>query len=321
MQKRIIAAGLCLALAALVMAGAGCNRLRTGDGRTSGAGVLHITSGDLDRTYSVHVPPTSDGSRALPLVLAYHGHGGDGFGQERLSSMSATADANGFIVAYPDGVQRAWNDGRAGQAGAGIDDVGFTRDLLSRLENDYRIDTARVYATGMSNGGMMCYRLALEMPDRIVAVAPVAALMSRDLAARGTPSAPVSVMLTEGTDDPLMPHDGGSVGLFLKMRGEVLSAADTVSFWVGADGCSPVPAVTRLPDKDPADGTRVTLSSYDNPGRDDEVLFYSVEGGGHTWPGGSQYLTSRIICRTSRDFDASQAIWDFFDRHSLSPAP
>jgi polyhydroxybutyrate depolymerase len=317
MSRRIVAVTLCFALAGLA-ACAGCSRLRMRDGRTSGAGNLHITSGGLDRTYSMHVPASYDGSRAVPLVLAYHGHGGDGLGQERLSGMSATADSNGFIVAYPDGVDRAWNDGRPDQVNSDVDDVGSTTDLISRLEKDYRIDPARVYATGMSNGGMMCYRLALEIPDKIAAVAPVAALLSRDLAGRRSPASPVSVALVEGTSDPLMPYGGGSVGLFLKMRGEVLSAADTVSFWTTADGCTPSPKVTLLPDASTSDGTRVTSNDYGG-GRDGtEVLFYSVEGGGHAWPGGTQYLSSRIIGRTSRDFDASQAIYDFFSRHSNS---
>jgi len=310
---------LCALLAAVVACGAGCVGLRQSRQSGSGAEVLHITSGGIDRTYTLHVPPSYKVSSPVPLLLAYHGHGGDGAGQARLSGMDATSDANGFIVAYPDGVNHAWNDGRTGQAGADIDDVGFTSDLITRLEKDYRIDKSRVYATGMSNGGMLCYRLAVEIPDKIAAIAPVAALMSQDLAGRGVPSTPVAVMITAGTDDPLMPYVGGSVGLFLKMRGDVLSAADTTSLWVKADGCSATPVTTQLPYAVPSDGTRVTVNTYGGGKRGTDVLLYTVDGGGHAWPGGQQYLSSRIIGRTSRDYSASKAIWDFFKGHSLTP--
>jgi polyhydroxybutyrate depolymerase len=315
--RRFALAAALLAVACLLVSGPGCARLRQAL-RNSSAGVHQINSGGMARTYVLHVPPSYTRSQPIPLVIAYHGHGGDGAGQERLSGMDATSDANGFIVAYPDGVDKSWNDGRTGAVDSGVDDIGFTSDLIAQLEKDYSIDARRVYATGLSNGGMMCYRVAMELGGKVAAVAPVAALMSQDLEGRGTPPVPVSLMLIAGTDDPLMPFNGGEIGLFLHARGLVIPAADTISFWVRADGCSPTPAVTQLPDIDPADGTRVTLSDYTGGTNGAEVRFYTVEGGGHAWPGGVPYLGPRIIGKTSKDFVASQAIWDFFKSHELA---
>lgn len=315
--RRCALAATFIAMACLLVSGSGCARLRHAR-RASSSGERRISSGGLVRTYSLHVPTSYSGSRPFPLVIAYHGHGGDGSGQERVSGMDATADANSFIVAYPDGLDKGWNDGRSGAVNSGVDDIGFTSDLIARIEKDYAIDARRVYATGLSNGGMMCYRVAMELGDKVAAIAPVAALLSQDLANRGALRVPVSVMVTEGTDDPLMPFNGGEVGLFLQARGTVISTADTISFWVKADGCTTTPAITHLADKDPADGTRVTFSDYTGGTNGTEVRLYTVEGGGHAWPGGVPYLGPRIIGQTSKDFVASQAIWDFFKSHELA---
>lgn len=300
-------------LIALAIAGTpalyGCSSRGPGAGRGQ-AGNIHLTSGGRDRTYSVHVPSNLDTGRPAPLVIAYHGHGSNGPGQEDLSHMSRTADDNGFIIAYPDGVNGSWNDGRASQASSGVDDIGFTRDLIKKVSSEHRIDPARIYATGMSNGGMFCYRLALEMPETFSAIAPVSALMSEEIARRPGPSRPVSVMMTAGESDRLMPYRGGRVGLF---RGTVLSADATMDYWVKADGCTMQEPPEMLTDNDPADGTRTRKEAAGGGAEGSEVLLYTVEGGGHAWPGGLQY--ARLV-RTSRDWDASQAIWDFFSRHT-----
>jgi polyhydroxybutyrate depolymerase len=301
-----------VALCALMPATCGCVRLRRSAAKPA---ALHITSGGIDRTYILHVPPKGPGPQGYPLVLSYHGHGGDGAGQERLTRMDATADANGFVVAYPDGIDRAWNDGRSADSNPGVDDVAFTRDLIKQIEKDHRIDPRRVYATGMSNGGMMCYRLALEMPHDIAAIAPVAALMSTEMAAGPAPSSPMSVMIIAGTDDPLMPFGGGPVGFGLKGRGDVLSAPDTARYWAKADGCNLEPATASLPDKDPADGTRLGLARFGGGTAGTEVQLCIVQGGGHTWPGGQQYASERLVGPTSMDAAANEMIWNFFKAH------
>jgi polyhydroxybutyrate depolymerase len=123
------------------------------------------------------------------------------------------------------------------------------------------------------------------------------------------------VLLIHGTQDPLVPWDGGDVQVFRRKRGRVLSASETVAFWVKHNGCAPTPVITYEPDQDPTDGTKVRREEYRSGKDGSEVLLYAVEGGGHTWPGGWQYLPERIIGKTCRDLQASEVIWEFFKRY------
>jgi polyhydroxybutyrate depolymerase len=274
--------------------------------------------GGITRTYLVHVPPTYNGSTAIPLVVSLHGHGGTGAGQARLTHMSDVADTNGFIVVYPDGVNHAWNDGRSGINGApeNIDDSGFIRELILRLEGQYAVDAHRVYATGFSNGGFMCYRLARDLPDLVAAVAPVSGLLSQELADVFTPITPLSLLLIAGTADPLVPFGGGEVaGDVTAGRGMVYGALETARFFVNLDGCSLPGQTVAIPNTVLTDGARATRTMYVGGRAGTEVQLYSVIGGGHTWPGGLQYSPVQVTGPTCRDFDASQVIWEFFAAH------
>ncbi|MBU1671663.1 MAG: prolyl oligopeptidase family serine peptidase [Actinobacteria bacterium] len=289
---------------------AGCRRSGSGDEADL---VDSIRSGGRERTYVLHVPPGYDEGAGNSLVLAFHGHGGQGENQERLSGMEAVSDANGFLIAYPDGIDRGWNDGRG--INEGIDDVGFARDLVEKLSAEYGVDPKRVYATGISNGGFMSFRLACDAPDVFAAVAPVAALMSVPLVESNRSTTPVSLLLMNGTGDPLVPWEGGQIGGALGDRGEGISTQASIEYWVALDGCATTPQAARLPDMDPGDGTTVTQYVYPG-GRDStEVVLCEVTGGGHTWPGGYQYMRESIIGRTSRDLEASEYIWEFFRDH------
>jgi polyhydroxybutyrate depolymerase len=132
------------------------------------------------------------------------------------------------------------------------------------------------------------------------------------------PSEPVSVLAINNVDDPLVPFDGGEIyGHFHTVKlGKVLSTEESVMFWVKHNRCSLEPVVTEEPDRDPKDGTLVTSKQYLNGKEGTEVILYIVDGGGHTWPGGIQYLPKWVIGKTSRDFNAAEVIWDFFKRHS-----
>ncbi len=147
-----------------------------------------LQSSGRARTVLVHVPSGHTGDVAVPVVIAYRGFGNHGKSQARLSGMSTVANQNGFIVVYLGGVQRAWNDARGGITGEDttVDDLTFTRDLIAYLESEYDIDAERVYATGMSNGGFMCYRVARDLSDQIAAIARIAAPLSPDLIARAS---------------------------------------------------------------------------------------------------------------------------------------
>ena len=274
-----------------------------------------VNVGGVDRTYRVHIPPSYEGGTPIPLIVAFHGGGGTGEGMERLTHMNDISDSGGFIAVYPDGVNKNWNDGRP-QINPDVDDVAFVRSMLERLESDYSIDTKRVYATGISNGGFMSYRLAFDLDGTFAAIAPVGALMTEQLYARPPPAGPVSVLLIEGIDDPFVPWAGGDISTGRLKRGTVVSTGVTIDYWVKAGGCVTPPAVTEMTDAEPDDGTRVREELYSGGREGTEVELLAVEGGGHTWPGGLQYLRERTIGKTCRDIDASRVIWDFFKGHS-----
>jgi polyhydroxybutyrate depolymerase len=162
----------------------------------------------------------------------------------------------------------------------------------------------------------MSYRLAFDLSGRFAAIASVGAPLSEQLYARPPPASPVSVLLIHGTDDPLCPWCGGYVSFGSRYRGRVVSVEATIDYWVAAEGCSTTPVTKDLPDADPHDGTRVHEEVYGGGREGTEVELLAIEGGGHTWPGGIQYLRERTIGITCRDIDASQVIWEFFKKHT-----
>lgn len=281
-----------------------------------------VRSGALARSYLLHVPPGYDPDAPWPLVLALHGGGGQGRGMAWLTGLSRLADRRSFLVAYPDGVERSWNDGREDPGVPAsrwqVDDVAFLVALIDQVASAYRIDATRVYATGISNGGFMSQRLACEASTRVTAIASVVATIGVELAGRCSPARAVPVLMVNGTADPLVPYDGGQIRLpGGRLRpGRIASVADTVALWAGHNGCSRPPEVTREPDRDPSDGVTVRRETQTGCLEGSEVTLYVMEGGGHVWPGGPQYLPSQVIGRTTGDID-SQVIWGFFSRHRL----
>ena len=277
-------------------------------------GTGKLKHGGRTRTFQYHLPM---GVKAqAPLVLALHGRLGQGKNQAELTGLDVVAESGGFIVVYPDGVQRSWADGRGTTPAdkQGVDDVGFLTALVDHFIEKFGADRRRVYAAGMSNGAMMSYRLACERADRFAAIAPVAAQMGKKLAGRCTPSRPVPVISFVGTEDPLVPFAGGEVS---GDRGPVLSVAETLAKWATFAGCEGKPAVTQPPDPEPGDATRVRREAHGPCREGAEVVFYVVEGGGHGWPGGSRYLSERLVGRMTQDIDASSTVWEFLQRFKL----
>jgi polyhydroxybutyrate depolymerase len=199
-----------------------------------------------------------------------------------------------------------WSDGRAARAGA--EDVGFVRLLLDSLRRELPVDSARIFATGISNGAGMAFRLACDLSGTFAAIAPVAGALPAELESRCAAAAPVSLLMLQGTHDRLMPYDGGDLS---RQRGRVLPATTTASLFARINGCAEQPVVTAEPDTI-ADGTRVRRSTF--PGCRDgrAVVLFTIEGGGHTWPGGPP--VGRSVGRVTRDLDANRAMLDFFDR-------
>ena len=267
-----------------------------------------IAVSGVKREYLLHVPPAYTKGHPLPLVLVLHGHGGDPGGTERLTGMNAVADREGFLVAYPAGLNRGWNDGRV-EVGATADDVAFLSAVIDDVAAHYDVDRGRVFATGISNGGFMSTRLACELSERVRGVGIVAATMSEASHATCKPQHPVAVVIFSGTDDPLVPYGGGSVR---GNRGKTLGAEAAASFWAKTNGCAAEPERSELPVIDTGDPTRVSLARYTGCHPGAEVRLYTIHGGGHTWPGGRAYLPAFLVGKVSRQIDADAVMWEFF---------
>lgn len=304
---------LTVTLGLVVLSGAACSRSPSAG---SDLHLIALESGELERSYRLIVPSGYDPSQPAPLVLALHGGGGNGLQMCTLEGgVQELAEGEGFLVACPDAVENHWNDGRANQRyrsqAEDIDDVGFLMALVDRLSGEYNLDPLQIYVTGASNGGMMTHRMACEASDTFAAAAIVIA--SKPSLTDCSPARPISILIMNGTEDPLMPYEGGDVHFYGRKLGLVLSTDDTVGMWVGFNDCELPPQSELLPDLDPQDGTRIRLDVYPNCAAGTEVRLYSVQGGGHTWPGGVQYVPRFVVGRVSHDLRSNRAIWNFFE--------
>jgi polyhydroxybutyrate depolymerase len=229
----------------------------------------------------------------------------------------ALADRNNFIVVYPDGFGRTWNDCRRVVSPARqprVDDVGFIRALVDHFRGQFGVAASRVFAIGFSVGGQMAYRLALEAPDGIAGVGAVAANLPRLEYSDCKPAQrPAAVMIVNGTEDPVTPYGGGVVGLFKFGTGApVLSTIQTVTYFSRAAGYQGDPQVKRYPKLDGDESTWVEQATWDAPSSV-EVSLYTIHGGGHTIPQ-AKYRLRRILGRTNGDIDCMQEFWEFCQR-------
>jgi len=270
---------------------------------------LTIQVGSLERHYLLHLPHSTDSATSnsinsgpLPLLLVLHGATQSPESAERMTGFSKLADQHNFIVAYPSGTSRrgfvpTWNAGNCcGYAAENqIDDVAFIRALLDQLERDHHIDPKRIYATGISNGAMMSYRLACELSARIAAIAPVEGAQGVDC----HPSHKVSVIVFHGTADRLVPFDGGSSAFQVGRRRTDTSVSSTLAFWTALDACSNPPVTD---DSDPV----LHTTKYDTCKDDSAVELFAIQGGRHMWPG---YPLS------GNSVPASDLIYSFFSSH------
>lgn len=269
-----------------------------------------IEVGGVRRSYLLHRPSAPPPGQALPLVLVFHAAGGRGGGIARHTGFGALAEREGFVVVFPDAVAGRWNDGRRVE---GPDDVAFVRALVDSLERELVLDSSRYYAAGISNGAMFAHRLACDLPGVLAAIAPVAGALPVAVSRRCLAPAPISVVAFQGTADRSVPYDGGATSS--RAGAEVLSAEGSVAFWAQAGGCDGGPADTVTVDR-VSDGTRLRRRMYTACPRDREMVLYTIEGGGHTWPGGPP--VSPRVGRVTREIDATRAIWEFFRRHPRS---
>jgi polyhydroxybutyrate depolymerase len=281
-----------------------------------------IMSGGMERFYNVHVPASYVSSTPTPVVLNFHGGGGNSETQRTISRMNQASERYGFIVVYPQGTGPKWRlinphgyTWNAGNCGVwavkhGIDDVGYTRDLLNDLERQVNVDKNRVFATGISNGAMMCFRLACELSDRIAAIAPISGTMAVTVTGCA-PSRPVSVIYFHGTADKFAPFAGGRGRWFLGQRNIIYQSVDqTIAFWRQQDGITGPPREVRRGE---------ATGYYYGPGANgSEVALWVIKGGGHTWPGGQfGVLGEKVLGRITHAISANDLMWEFFQKHPM----
>lgn len=281
---------------------------------------VQLTFQGKARSYRVYAPRTPT-KGPMPLLLVLHGGSGSGSGMEGLTlgQFNRIADKQGVIIAYPDGIGRSWNDGRSDVHSEAVkehsDDVGFLKAVVEDIGRRLPLDRKRVYATGISNGGFMSFRLACDASDVVAAVAPVAANLTADLAPRCHPARMPAIAIINGVEDPLVPWKGGDVKVLWSHRGAVFSAPDTFNWWVKSGGCG-VPEA-RPPGRTADDGTSVVEHVAGKCRDGGEVRLYEVRGGGHNWPGGRPYLSEHLVGKVSHAMNASEEIWEFVSRFSL----
>jgi polyhydroxybutyrate depolymerase len=272
------------------------------------------------RVYYLYVPPGLAADKPAPLVLVFHGGGGTALGMERyLARFSRLADKEGFLVAYPEGVDKNWNDGRDNPASTpareNINDLAFVMAMIDDIAREHAVDNKRIYATGISNGGVFSHYLAANHAEKIAAIAPVVGGIADPFYKQFKPVEPVSVLIMQGTRDPIVPYDGGPITIGSQDRGKIISTDETIKLWVEHDDCQRSPVDEQLPDTDPNDNCTVRRTTHSGGRGGSEVVLYKIVGGGHTWPGGPQYFPKFLIGNVCRDIDATEVIWDFFKAH------
>lgn len=286
-----------------------CRRPEIGSLLPGATSVRVVKSGVMDRCYWIHVPPDYSPDRPVPLVISLHGFAERAPVQEWLSQWDTTADAESFIVVYPEGLGMPlrWNIALAADVNK-TDDVQFMRDLIAEVSGLASIDAERIYVNGISNGGAMTGRVACEMADVVAAVGMVSPL-PLDPPSGCTPARPIPIIAFHGTADPVVLYEGGSTSLPGARPVTYPPVATWIAGWAKRNGCDPKPeALPRVADD---------VSGVRYLGCDDEVdvLFYTIAGGGHTWPGGSPI---DVVGKTATSISADQMMWDFFNRYSLS---
>lgn len=306
-MKRILYALLALTLSLLA-----CARSPNTTESTSADSLRTITVDGIERTYILHIPlPYIDNQEAMPVVLSFHGGGGNAQNEMRVSNFNPLADEEGFIVVYPNGNGRfedkllTWNGGTCcGYAVTNnIDDVGFVRTLIADLQTIINIDTKRIYATGLSNGGIFSYRLACDASDLFAAIAPVAGTQNY---IRCQPSESVSVLHFHGTADENLPYNGGS-GPKSVAGMQFVSVKDSIKFWLNFNQCL-VSAQTESFDD-------IQHDTYTNCANGTTTVeLYTIIGGGHAWPGSNGPAGPGGDLPT-QSISATKIIWEFFVAH------
>ncbi len=332
-----------------------------------------VTVDDVDRNFTVRLPPGYDPQRHYPVVILLHGMNQDPDDMERLTRFDQLADKDGIIAVYPAALHGRWNvgvhaqerrspmmnpgghrrygGGYPGGGGGGYpgggggggypgggggggypggggqqtpgqnpsddhrssesDDIGFFNQMLDQLGTKFSVDSSRIYAIGLSEGGFMSLRLGCSLGDRFAAVAAVGAAMPKTMIC--LPARPVPVLMINGTSDPVVPYGGGTEH---NLSLSTLSVEDSAKAWAKIDRCADKPEKTKLPEQAKG-GMETKVDTYSGCQQNAQAVLYSVKGAGNTWPNGEQYEPENTIGKTSADLDANQVIWSFLVTRKL----
>lgn len=285
--------------------------------------VAYVTHDDIERTYLVHIPESYDASVPFPILMAFHGGFGSAEQLEYSSGLSELADKHGFIVVYGQGLSLGiihapvWNAGTCcGKAvEKNIDDVGYVKAVIKEMENAYRIDSDRIYITGMSNGGMFVQRLACEAADMFAGAASVAGTVVTEPCAS---TRAIPALIIHGTNDENVPYEGG-VGTKAVNRIYHIPVEKEFNIWAERNNCAGAIVTTSVATSS-RDGKTAEKLSYS--GCTAPVALYRINGGIHEWPGGKSPRRNFLEKSEPTDvINASETIIDFFGLEDLSPDP
>jgi polyhydroxybutyrate depolymerase len=322
-RSRTLRRAVIVAAALLTMSGCSSAHAHAQTGTTtescrpalaSGDHTLTMTVGGRVRVMIVHVPPAAAPARALPLVVDMHGSGSTAVQQEVLSGMNAAADANGFVVVYPQAIIRSgsgflWNIpgvpliGNRPTPARAADDIAFIKTMVAKLRSSACIDLARVYATGFSGGARLSSQLACDAPTTFAAVAPVSGLR---LPAPCPATRAVPVIAFHGSADPVDPYRGNGQAYW------TYSVPIAAQRWAAHDGCDATPKSSR-----PAPSA--VLVTYSGCRDGATVELYTLSGEGHEWPGGPALpaAVTRLLGPQSNAVNADAVMWAFFAAHPM----
>jgi polyhydroxybutyrate depolymerase len=273
-----------------------------------GQSTQQVRVGASTRSYELFAP--SSKKKSMPLLLVFHGGGGNARAMSDKTGFNQYAERDGVIVAYLQGLDNQWNDARVD--GRNSDDIAFVQALIQDLSKRYPIDASKIFATGHSNGGMMSHTLGVKLNQQFAGIASVAGSMPADLEKNFDARKPVKVMMIHGTQDPLVPYAGGTVA---RNRGEVASVNASIAKWRALAGAGVIAQNLPANDPEPRDACAVKHQRWQKPGTQ-TIELVSLYGAGHDWPSlkneKPNAMMRRLIGPQCRSFDASAAVWKFF---------
>jgi len=288
---------------------------------TFGPGKVSISDGSKEflyqgkaQTYYLHTSKSYKLDYSMPLVVVFHGSGGSGKSIADVTRFNELADQKGFIVVYPDGINHRWNQIRHySSPQVDVNNASFVVALIEHLKQIRNIDIHRIYATGFSAGAILTQSLACNLSDRIAAFASVAGTLPANVASSCKPKSAVSILMINGIGDESVPYPGGKVD---DIR-EAISVPETAEIWRQHNNCASNPKIEPPSNTNASDSNQVKISRYSGCRNGSEVMLVSLKDIGHAWPGGASGNMKEAQGNVKSGINATQTIWDFFQRHTL----